>query len=135
MTGFRLALVLLISIGALILFGRLQKLNIVLFSAAYRLENWEQEYPALARTVFAVVFFALALLVIVFYTIKLVRDKVALAGVEQGTGQGAGQGERVRVRPVRIVLALLLVIGGVLSVTGQLNFSQFLSSWFSFQGI
>lgn len=139
----------LVFIGALILFGRLQKLNTVLFSAAYQLETWEQENPEVARYVFALVFLAFAASILVFYIRKILKERSAGGSFIEGT-QGRPQppavppgvetmakplGVRSYIMPLRLVFFALFLCGSVLSILGLLNFSQLLSSWFSFQGI
>ena len=133
---------LLILIGTFIVLGRLQKFNILLFSAAYRLETWEQENPELAQIVFAAVFFALALMILIFYLAKVFR--IAAAEREKTAGEEIEDDDSVEearrnvaafVKPARIIFTLLLITGGVLSLTGALNVTQFLAAWFAFQGI
>ena len=121
----------LVFIGTLILVGRLQKFNTVLFSAAYRLETWEEENPEAARYVFGAVFLVLALLIVVFYVRKILR----LRGAYRQPENLEPTGYRAYLRPVRIVFLTAFLSGGILSFLGVLNFSQILSSWFSFQGI
>ncbi|MBT3272688.1 MAG: cytochrome c biogenesis protein CcdA [Spirochaetales bacterium] len=124
--------VFLIFVGALILFGRLQKLNIFLFSLAYRIETWELENPAAARYAFGAVFLAFALLVVTFYIRKIMKMR------QVNTGE-TGEGETLTivrvVRPVRIVFFLLFLTASILSFSGVLNFSEALTAWFAFQGI
>jgi cytochrome c-type biogenesis protein len=125
--------VLLISIGALILFGRLQKFNIILFSAAYRLETWEQENPLMARNVFGALFLGLALLLVVLYLLKIVRRRRTALTEEQLDISAAES--RPSVPVIRIVFTLVFLAAGTLSFVGVINLSQFLSAWFSFQGL
>ena len=140
----------LIFIGALIIFGRLQQLNIVLFSFAYRLETWEVENPIVARNLFGAVFFILAAVVLLFYIRKAIRSRQGerLESAGRGAGPDAAAAARaaaaetqaaavrpVRLRPVRLFFLLAFFSGGILSLTGVLNVSKFLSAWLSFQGI
>ena len=125
----------LVFIGALIILGRLQKFNTILFSFAYKLESWEAANPLAARYLFAVVFFVLALLTAVFYIRKVYR----LRNVEGDTVDTESNPEVARVsrliRPGRLSFLILLLTGGILSATGILNFAQVLTAWFNFQGI
>ena len=119
----------LIFIGALIIFGRLQQLNILLFSFAYRLETWEGENPIAARNLFGVAFFILFALILVFY----IRKARVMSSREADTRDAGAL--PVWLRPVRFFFLLVFLSGGILSLTGVLNVSKFLSTWFSFQGI
>jgi formate hydrogenlyase subunit 3/multisubunit Na+/H+ antiporter MnhD subunit len=65
----------------------------------------------------------------VFYFIKVIRER------EPDSETETAGGVRTLVRPVRIVVTLLLILGGALSLAGILNISEFLSKWFSFQGL
>jgi cytochrome c-type biogenesis protein len=143
----------LVFIGALIIFGRLQQLNILLFSFAYKLETWEVDNPIVARNVFGAVFFIFFALVLAFYIRKgLARRTEESAG---STVQPIGPGGQDKpppdggtavakplssagsawFRPVRLFFLLAFLSGGVLSLTGVINVSKILSAWFSFQGI
>ena len=124
--------VFLIFIGALILFGRLQKLNIILFSFAYNLENWELENPLAARYLFAAMFFVCTLLILAFYLRRVLKRRV----LSQSPSTASDEGGVLRwILPFRIVFMLLFLAGGILAVSGVVNFSQVLSAWFAFQGI
>lgn len=137
--------VFLIAIGLLIAFGRLQKFNTILFSAAYRLETWEQANPAAARGLFAALFFLFAVAVGYSYIRRILKDRkalpdvtdsgVAAAGVRHAADAGAGISLYGRIKPFRIAFFLLFATVSILSAVGILNFSQILSSWFSFQGL
>lgn len=126
--------VFLVFIGALILFGRLQKFNTVLFSAAYRLETWEQDNPEAARYVFSLVFLILAVAILVFYIKKVLKLRAANPPRELPTAMAITP-PRTYLLPMRLLFFALFLCGSILSVAGVLNFSQVLSSWFSFQGI
>lgn len=125
----------LIFIGALIILGRLQQLNIFLSSFAYRLESWEVENPVFARNLFGAVFFFFTSLVSIFYVRKGLRD--SNVDVSDAGGQAAGETPAISLwfRPFRLFFLLAFLTVGVLSFTGVINLSMFLSAWFSFQGI
>lgn len=112
--------VFLVLIGAMIALGRLQQFNVVLFSAAYRLESWEELHALAARGLFSGFFYLIGVLVFVPTLLAYQRDR------REGV---------CRVRPVRIILVLLLLAAGTLSLVGVINFSSALSFWFSYQGI
>ena len=144
----------LIFIGALIILGRLQQLNIALFRLADGLERWGLEHPVLARNVFGAGFFLFAALILLFYLRKIGRtgnilragtDAAPAAGPADGAAGNAGGEAQAASRrgavavmwlkPVRLLFLLVFLAGGLLSVTGVLDFSSLLSSWFAFQGI
>ncbi|MBN1685378.1 MAG: cytochrome c biogenesis protein CcdA [Spirochaetales bacterium] len=128
--------VFLIFIGGLIILGRLQQLNIVLFQFAARIETWGSEYPVLARNVFGAVFFALAVLILVFYVRKTIREKnISVTGAEVQSVSRRDKTAAGWFKPVRLFFLLVFLSAGFLSVTGVLDFSSLLSSWFTFQGI
>lgn len=128
----------LIFIGALIIFGRLQQLNILLSTFAYRLETWDTENPIVARSVFGAVFFFLTSLVSIFYVRKVLNVGRPPATTDSSESPPGAHGVATRsgwIRPARLFFLLVFLSGGVLSFSGVINFSKFLSSWFSFQGI
>ena len=144
----------LIFIGALIILGRLQQLNIALFQLADGLERWGLEHPVLARNVFGAGFFAFAGLILLFYARKIIRSgNIYRAGTDSapamrpadgvdenlnGEAQSASRQHAVAARwlkPVRLLFLLVFLAGGLLSVTGALDFSSSLSSWLTFQGL
>jgi cytochrome c-type biogenesis protein len=134
--------ILLIAVGLLIALGRLQKFNTILFSAAYRLESWEQAYPNAARGLFGAVFFLFAAAVGFFYIRRIQKDRSGnLATVPDQPGDAVPAGSTAqltrhrKIRPIRIGFFLLFLTVSILSAAGILNFSELLSSWFNFQGL
>lgn len=134
--------ILLIAIGLLIALGRLQKFNTILFSAAYRLESWEQAYPNAARGLFGAVFFLFSAAVGFFYIRRMQKDRSGnLETVPDRPEDAAPAGSSVhltrnrKLRPFRIGFFLLFLSVSILSAAGILNFSELLSSWFNFQGL
>jgi thiol:disulfide interchange protein len=107
----------LIGIGVLIMFGMMQQFNVVLFTASAAIERWEQSNPILARWIFGLAFFVLSGL---FALLSL---------------RGRRSESSVRLRPLPLTLTFGLLLLAVLSVAGVINFSSFLSFWFSYQGI
>ena len=125
----------LILIGALILLGRLQKFNTVLFSFAYRLEEWEQSAPLATQLVFGGLFLLFALLVAIAYVRRVRRDLTDQQS-QENAAVSAGEIQRVKIfRPLRALFLVVFISVSALSATGVLNFTRLLSSWFSFQGI
>jgi cytochrome c-type biogenesis protein len=107
----------LVGIGLLIMLGMMQQFNVVLFSASAAVERWEEANPILARWVFGVGFMGLAGL-------------AAWAAL-----RGKPQQDSRRIRPFPLTLTVGLLLLAVLSAAGVINFSSFLSFWFSYQGL
>ena len=104
----------LIGIGLLIAVGKLQQLNVALFSGAVAVESWGERQPVASRWVVGMVFAALAGLSGWWYARRLAAGKS---------------------RAVPLVLAVILATLGALSVAGVLEVTGLLSSWLSYQGI
>jgi len=109
----------LIGVGLLIVFGRLQRFNIVLFGMAGRLRAWEQAHPLLARGVSTAVL-ALAAAFVIWLAVR--RGRVET-------------GPRVRVRPWALVAAAVFVGLAALTLAGVVSPSAFVAFWFTYQGI
>jgi cytochrome c-type biogenesis protein len=107
----------LIAVGLLIIFGRLQRFNVALFSLAGRLRAWEAAEPILTRGVTGAV-------------LALAAGCGVWLAVRRGGQQGA-----VRARPWALVLAALLAGLAALTMTGVVSPSSLLAVWFSYQGI
>jgi cytochrome c-type biogenesis protein len=114
------SVVFLIGVGLLILFGQLQRFNVVLFGLAGRLRAWEDANADAARWISVAVLAAIAAL-------------VAWLGV-RGRGALSDRPAR-RVRPWVMVAVCALAGLAVLTATGVVSPSTFIASWFSFQGI
>lgn len=138
--------VFLVLIGVLIILGRLQQLNIALFSFAYRLETWGVENPVLSQAVFGAGLLLLAALILAFYIRKVVLMKKNHTAAEAREAEsGEVSSDRVEsgqpahtsgwIRPVRMVFFLLFLSGGILSLAGVVDFTALVASWFTYQGI
>ena len=103
----------LILVGLLIAFGRLQRFNILLFSAAGRLLGWEAAHPLLARGLSAAV--------------------IALAAA-LGLWAALRRSQRGP-RPWAIAAALLLAALAAATLAGLVSPITFVASWLSYQGI
>lgn len=114
----------LIMIGILILLGRLQRLNIFLFSSAYTLQAWEQSSPLLSRLVFS------ALFLIPFFLLLFAYIRKARKVREQGKLP-----LKKLIMPGRIIFLTIFLLLSVLSLSGALNIVAIISYWFTFQGI
>ncbi|MBA7647529.1 hypothetical protein ES703_55301 [subsurface metagenome] len=68
----------LVFIGLLILLGRLQRINIFLFSMSAGLQNWESADPLGARLVFGLAFLVFCLVVGIFYARRVHKDMQAV---------------------------------------------------------
>jgi len=114
----------LIMIGILILLGRLQRLNIFLFSSAYTLQAWEQSSPLLSRLVFS------ALFLIPFFLLLFSYIRKARKVCKQGKLP-----LKKLIMPGRIIFLTIFLLLSILSLSGALNIAVIISYWFTFQGI
>ena len=114
----------LIMIGILILLGRLQRLNIFLFSSAYALQAWQESSPLLSRLVFSALFLIPFFLQLFSYIRKVKKlhrqEKLPLKKL---------------IMPGRIIFLSVFLLLSVLSLSGTLNIVAIISYWFTFQGI
>ncbi len=114
----------LIMIGILILLGRLQRLNIFLFSSAYTLQAWQESSPLLSRLVFS------ALFLIPFFLLLFLFIRKARRVCEQGKLT-----LKKLIMPGRIIFLTIFLLLSVLSLSGTLDIVAIISYWFTFQGI
>ena len=112
--------VFLVLIGAMIAVGRLQQFNVLLFSAAYRLESWEELNPIAARWLFSGLFYVFGTWILIPAIVAFRRDR--LDGV-------------YRLRLAQMIFVLLFIAAGTLSIFGVINVSSALSGWLNYQGI
>jgi len=121
----------LVAVGALILTGQLNRLNIYLFQAGYWIESVFEQHPgaaaAAAGTILAAA--AAAPAISAFRYSKRIRLQRAQSG--------ASPEEEVRLHfpVVRTLLAVLLLTAAVLVYTGTADVGKLLSSWLLFQGL
>lgn len=114
----------LIMIGILILLGRLQRLNIFLFSSAYTLQAWQESSPLLSRLVLSTLFLIPFFLLLFAYIRR--ANKVRRQGKLS---------LKKSIRPGRIIFLTILLLLGVFTLSGTVNLVDLLSFWFTFQGI
>ena len=112
----------LVLIGIMILLGKLQRLNIFLFSLSRDLQVWGDTYPWGARLLFGLPPLLFTSLIVFFYARRVRIEKTA-------------SGRAVVIKPFRIALVFLFMLVTFLSFTGLANFSDLLSLWLNFQGI
>jgi len=109
-------------IGALIMLGRLQRMNIALYRMAQAVASWQQASPGPVRLVFALALGVPGLLLAAFFLRELLR----------GTAVAPARGRRLAVR-LGFALAFISLAG--LTLAGVLNPAGLLTFWLSYQGI
>ena len=112
----------LVLIGALIMLGRLQRMNIVLFRTAQAVASWQQASPGPVRLVFALVLGVPGLLLAALFLRELFRAPPAAP-------------VRVRRLAVRLGFAVVFISLAGLTLAGVLNPAGLLTFWLSYQGI
>ncbi len=110
----------LIVIGALIILGRLQKLNIFLFRLANALNTMREKNPIELKTIFTSLFLIPGLTLLLFYLKKLIREK--RKGIK-------------KIHPIWLFFTSLFLILGILTLCGIFDTSKIFTFWFTFQGI
>jgi len=105
----------LVLLGALVIFGRLQRMNSWLFRLAGILQAWSTSIPFASRLAFAGVFAAAASAFLLSVILVLIR--------------------RGPMPVARIVLTVLFSGLAALTLAGVADISAFLVSWLSYQGL
>jgi cytochrome c-type biogenesis protein len=111
----------LVGVGLLIVFGRLQRFNVVLFGLAGSLRLWEEGHPLAARWI------SVAALVVPAALLAWVALRKNAAPAEAAPQRSP--------RLWAVVAACVLAGLALLTATGVVNPSTFVASWFTFQGI
>jgi cytochrome c-type biogenesis protein len=121
MTKIRVASgVFLIGVGALIAFGRLQRLNGALISWGLSIQQWETANPTNARVILGVIALAIGLLPPLVALLRRLVSEESSARVLTVT---------------KGVFLTLFVVLGVFQLSGVINLAGMLHSWLTFQGI
>jgi cytochrome c-type biogenesis protein len=107
----------LVAIGVLMILGRLQRFNILLFRLAAGLSTWSDRYPVQVRLGFTAAFLIPALLLVWSYLRRLRRNR------------------RFAVLPGRLAFVIIFLVLGVLTAAAVVDPSACLSSWFAFHGM
>jgi cytochrome c-type biogenesis protein len=110
----------LVVMGILILLGRLQQFNILLFTLSFRLEQWQQVNPHGPAILFGIIFFLPFALLAYFYWRRI---------------KGTAKEEFRRIRPVRIIFMLFFLTLAILSFSGLVRLSDIITLWLNYQGI
>ncbi|OHD69866.1 MAG: hypothetical protein A2V99_14650 [Spirochaetes bacterium RBG_16_67_19] len=116
--------VFLVALGVLIFTGSLSRLNIALFGLATWLEQWGSRDPAGPKLLFGSVFLFLALLLAVFYILRITRRVRA-----------SSTSLRTLLYPGRLALFLVFLAVSVLSYANAVDLPRLITSWLRFQGI
>lgn len=120
---------LLVGIGLLIAFGRLQQFNNTVVALGITIHSWHGRAPELSRLVFG---FASAVVALLFlapglFAVMRVRSR--------GTEVLPAARQRRVVTPVHGVFAGLFAVLALLQFTGVVSLAEFIYRWFTFQGI
>ncbi len=105
----------LIIVGILIILGRLQKFNVLLFSLANRVEKARETYPIGLRNIFTLIFLIPGIAMLIHYIRKVIREK--------------------KLHPGWLIFTIFLITLGILTFTGVIDMSRLITFWFTFQGI
>ncbi|MFP4114021.1 MAG: cytochrome c biogenesis CcdA family protein [Spirochaetota bacterium] len=133
--------VLLIVIGLLIAFGRLQQLSARLIAWGARLRAWDAANPGASNRVFgigAALLFSIPLAVSVLRRLRgrRARDRAVNATPDEPRGATQARLER---RPAGFVIAVILSATGValavLNVTDIVSIADWFFGWFQFTGL
>jgi cytochrome c-type biogenesis protein len=125
--------ILLVGMGLLIAFGRLQQLSARLLGWGARLTVWDAAHPLLSDVVFSAA-------VLVAFAGPPAADVLRRAAADarrktSGTEGSAG----ARTRPLRSVLAIASAAAGivlaVLNLTGTISIAGWVAGWFRFTGL
>jgi cytochrome c-type biogenesis protein len=112
----------LVLIGALIMLGRLQRMNVALYRLAQGLASWQQANPDPVRLLFALVLAVPGALLAAFSLRELLRSRPARPA-------------RPRRQAVRGAFALAFLLLAGLTLGGVINPAGLLTFWLSYQGI
>jgi cytochrome c-type biogenesis protein len=120
---------LLVGIGLLIAFGRLQQFNNTVAEIGVAVHGWHVQAPDLSRLVFGFISAAIALLFLVPGLVAMLRSR-------SGDVETAPAPARQRlITPVRGVFLGLFGITALLQFAGVISLAEFIYRWFTFQGI
>jgi cytochrome c-type biogenesis protein len=116
----------LVIVGVLILLGRFSEINSWFFRIANTLESMRQKDPGSVRLLFGSLFGAPALLILVFYILRIIK-------VLRGK---TGERENLKlVYPVRLVFLAVFAVLAALALSGTVDFATLIYGWQSYQGI
>lgn len=123
--------IILIGIGLLMIFGRLQTFNSSLVAFGYALQSLQEKYPLPGRLISGI-------LLLLPGIILLVHRKTVPAGTadrsqessQVSTGRIGG-----KAGAAGLVLAGILLAAGIFQFLGIISLSQIIISWLTFQGI
>ncbi|WP_455382233.1 cytochrome c biogenesis CcdA family protein [Salinispira pacifica] len=130
---------LLLGIGLLIAFGRLQQFNNAVVSAGVAVQSFDQSSPGASRILFGAAALLLALLFLLPGIIRKLKRGHEAAAVTDATSYDAANGATATRRrlftPARTLFFSLFALVGLLQLAGILSLAQIIYRWFTFQGI
>ena len=110
----------LIAIGILIILGRLQRFNTMLFKLSNNIETVKQQNPAYIANLFGAIFIIPGLAMLFFYLKKVFKKR---------------ESDKVGFYPTLLVFTLLFIVLGILTFLRVIDTSRIITFWFTFQGI
>ncbi|HUX12382.1 MAG TPA: cytochrome c biogenesis protein CcdA, partial [Spirochaetia bacterium] len=120
--------ILLVAVGLLIAFGRLQQFNNAVVSIGVGVQAWHQHAPLTARIVLALATLFLGLLFLIPGTTALLRYRSSADRTDNAPPPRF-------ITPVRGVFLSLFAVAALLQLTGVISLESIIFRWLTFQGI
>ncbi len=128
----------LVVIGLLITLGKLKGFNAFVFGLSHSLVAWQKASPLATQLTLGALFAVPALLIALFYVLRVRRDR-ALGSASRSQGApGAPRSvstSAALLRPIRIGFFLVFAAIAALSFAGIVDLPTLLSGWLKFQGL
>ena len=110
----------LIAVGVLIILGRLQRFNMVLFKLSNTIEAVKQQNPAYMAHLFGTLFFIPGAALLFLYLKRIFRRK---------------HSAKISLYPALLIFTLFFLVIGILTFLRVIDTSKIITFWFTFQGI
>ncbi len=127
---------LLVAIGLLIAFGRLQEFNNAVVGAGVAIHDWHDAAPQNANRLLGSISLLLGLLVMIPGLLRALRNRTPVERTETNADPGpAASRPRRFLSPAGFLFVGLFLIIGVLQFAGIIDLAAILYQWLTFQGI